>query len=163
MNAQQRGAILVLLKTDEINKSYQTRYWFSYKDYLDPEDSFTDFAYANVDGKQEYINLIESLLRLDAAARVYVEVYGLEEIDGDPLIYAETLIIMSRLPLDDIKRVFNAPDDIFPSDIGEETNLSQPLFPETVEKRFLIGSHGELISGRNLIRENESVYYCWWD
>lgn len=162
MNAQQRGTILVLLKTDEINKSYQTRYWFSYKDYLDPEDSFTDFAYANVDGKQEYINLIESLLRLDAAARVYVEVYGLEEIDGDPLIYAETLIIMSRLPLDDIKRVFNAPDDIFPSDIGEETNLSQPLFPETVEKRFLIGSH-ELISGRNLIRENESVYYCWWD
>ncbi len=163
MNAQQRGTILVLLKTDEINKSYQTRYWFSYKDYLDPEDSFTDFAYANVDGKQEYINLIESLFHLDAAARVYVEVYGLEEIDGDPLIYAETLIIMSRLPLDDIKRVFNAPDDIFPSDIGEETNLSQPLFPEIVEKRFLIGSHGELISGRNLIRENESVYYCWWD
>lgn len=75
MDAQQKGTILTLLKTDEINKTYRMRYWFSYKDYLNPEDSFTDFADANIDGKQEYIDLIENLLRLDAAARVYVEVY----------------------------------------------------------------------------------------
>lgn len=155
MDAQQKGTILTLLKTDEINKTYRMRYWFSYKDYLNPEDSFTDFADANIDGKQEYIDLIENLLRLDAAARVYVEVYGFEEIDGEPFIYAETLIIMSRLPLDDIKRVFNEPDDIFPSDIGEQTDLSQPF--------FLIGSNGELISGADLVREDEFVYYCWWD
>ena len=155
MDAQQKGTILTLLKTDEINKTYRMRYWFSYKDYLNPEDSFTDFADANIDGKQEYIDLIENLLRLDAAARVYVEVYGFEEIDGEPFIYAETLIIMSRLPLDDIKRVFNEPDDIFPSDIGEQTDLSQPF--------FLIGSHGELISGADLVREDEFVYHCWWD
>lgn len=163
MNAQQRGTILTLLKTDEINKTYQTRYWFSYKDYLDPEDSFTDFAYANIDGKQQYIDLIENVFRIDDTARVYVEVYGYEEIDGKPLIYAETLIIMSRLPLDDIKRIFNEPDDIFPSDIGEDTNLSRPFFSETMGKRFLIDSHGGLISGVNLIREDEFVYYCWWD
>ena len=55
MDAQQKGTILTLLKTDEINKTYRMRYWFSYKDYLNPEDSFTDFADANIDGKQEYI------------------------------------------------------------------------------------------------------------
>lgn len=95
------------------------------------------------------------LLRLDAAARVYVEVYGFEEIDGEPVICAETLIIMSSLPLDDIKCIFNASEDIFPSGIGEETDFSRPF--------FLIGSHGELIDGANLIRKDESVYYCWWD
>jgi len=155
MDAQQKGIILTLLKTDEMNRNYQTRYWFSYKDYLDPKDPFTDFACADTDEKQGYIDIIENLLDLDSTARIYVEVYGLEEIDDEPFIHAETLIIMSKLPIDDIKRIFDEPDDIFPSDIGEETDFSQPF--------FLIGSHGELIPGVNLIGRDDSVYYCWWD
>lgn len=141
MDAWQRGTVLTLLKTDKLNQSYHTRYWFSYQDYLDPEDPSTDFADANIDGRQEYIDLIESLFRFDDTARVYVEVYGFEETDSEPIIYAETLIIMSRLPLDDIKQIFNKPDDIFPSDIGEETDFSQPI--------YFIDSHGELTAGAN--------------
>lgn len=51
MDAQQKGIILTLLKTDEMNRSYQTRYWFSYKDSPDPKDPFTDFACADTDEK----------------------------------------------------------------------------------------------------------------
>ena len=50
---------------------------------------------------------------------------------------------------------FNEPQDIFPSDIGEETDLSQPT--------FLVGDNGELISITELSHEEQSVYYCWWD
>ena len=44
MNNLQKGTILTLLKMDEINRNYTNTYWFSYKDYMDPEDDFTDFC-----------------------------------------------------------------------------------------------------------------------
>ena len=82
-----------------------------------------------------------------------MQVYGLE--DKDRVITADTLIIFSKLPLAEIKQIFNEPKDIFPSDIGEETDFWQSA--------FLIGDNGELISSTKLFHEEQSVYYCWWD
>lgn len=135
--------------------SLRTRnnYWFSYKDYLDPTDNFTDFCCECLEGKQEYIVLLENLINKDKTAKIFVQVYGLE--DKSRVITAETLIIFSKLSLTEIKQIFNEPKDIFPSDIREETDFSQSA--------FLIGDNGELISSPKLFREEQSVYFCWWD
>lgn len=153
MNDRQKGIILTLLKVDKMNGDHTNNYWFSYKDYLDPTDKFTDFCCESLEGKQEYIALIENLINKDKTAKIFVQVYGLE--DEDRVITADTLIIFSRLSLAKIKQIFNEPKDIFPSDIGEETDFSKST--------FLIGDNGELISGTKLFHEEQSVYYCWWD
>lgn len=153
MNNLQKGTILTLLKTDQMNSDYTNNYWFSYKDYLDPADNFTDFCCECLEGKQEYIVLIENLINKDKTAKIFVQVYGLE--DKERVITADTLIIFSKLSLTEIKQIFNESKDIFPSDIGEETDFSQSV--------FLIGDNGELISSTKLFHEEQSVYYCWWD
>lgn len=154
MDNQQKGTILTLLKVDEMNRNYANRYWFSYQDFLDPTDDFTDFSCERLDGKQGYIALIENLLRIDETAKIFVEVYGLED-NNEPFIYADTLIIFSKLSLMGIKRIFNEPKDIFPSDIGEETDFSRQI--------FLIAAHGKLIPSGKLWNGDYSIYYCWWD
>lgn len=155
MNNQQKGTILTLLKIDEMGRNYTNNYWFSYKDFLDPTDDFTDFCCERLDGKQGYIALIENLLNIDSAAKIFVQVYGLEENNHEQFITAETLIIFSKLSLYKIKQIFNEPQDIFPSDVGEEKDFLQPT--------FLIGNNGELISSTKLISDDYSIYYCWWD
>ncbi|MCI8316488.1 MAG: hypothetical protein HFH74_15925 [Lachnospiraceae bacterium] len=154
MNNQQKGMILTLLKIDEMNGNYTNNYWFSYKDFLDPTDEFTDFSCERLDGKQRYVTLIENLLRIDESAKVFVQVYGLED-NEEQYIYADTLIIFSKQPFIEIKQIFNEPEDIFPSDIGEEIVFSQPT--------FLIDTNGDLISSAKLYHDAYSVYYCWWD
>ena len=151
---RQKETVLELLKSDKANKNYTNRYWFSYKDFLDPTDGFTTFSCEDMDGKQGYIALIENLLKADESARIFVEVYGFDEIDNEQFIYADTLIIFSKLSLLEIKQIFNEPKDIFPSDIGEETDFSQQI--------FIIGDNGDLVPVANL-SNNDSVYYCWWD
>lgn len=125
--------------------SVRTRnnYRFSYKDYLDPTDNFTDFCCECLEGKQEYIVLLENLINKDKTAKIFVQVYGLE--DKSRVITAETLIIFSKLSLTEIKQIFNEPKDIFPSDIREETDFSQSA--------FLIGDNGELISSTKFLHE----------
>lgn len=154
MNAQQKGIILTLLKVDKINSSYTNHYWFSYNDFLDPSDNFTDFSCERLDGKRAYIALIENLLSKDETAKIFVQVYGFED-DNVQYIYADTLIIFSKLPLIKIKQIFNAPKDIFPSDIGEKTDFAHST--------FLIGDNGKLIPSTELLSEDFFVYYCWWD
>lgn len=154
MLQKQKETILALLKSDEANKNYKRNYWFSYKDYLDPTDNFTDFSCENLDGKQEYITLIENLLNADETAKIFVQVYGLDEDNNDEFISADTLIVFSTLPLHEIKRIFNEPEDIFPSDIGELTDFSQ---------NFVVGDNGNLFPGVNLFNNGYSAYYCWWD
>lgn len=154
MDSRQKGTILTLLKVDKMTGNYTNNYWFDYKDFLDPTDDFTAFESERLEGKEEYTSLIENLLRIDENAKVFVQVYGMEN-DNEPFVYADTLIIFSKLSLDRIKQIFNEPEDIFPSDIGEETDFSQPT--------FLIGAHGEIIPGVELYKEENSVYYCWWD
>lgn len=153
MNSLQKGSILTLLKTDEMSSNYTNNYWFSYKDYLDPADDFTDFCCECLEGKHEYIALIENLINKDKTAKIFVQVYGLD--NKDKVITADTLIIFSKLSLVEIKQIFNEPKDIFPSDIGDETDFSQPT--------FMIGDNGELISITELSHEGQRVYYCWWD
>lgn len=157
MNNRQKGVILTLLKIDEMNRNYADRYWFSYLDFLDPADDFTAFSCERLDGKQGYIDLIENLIRMDESAKIFVEVYGFEDDYIEQFVYADTLIIFSKLPLFEIKRIFNAPEDIFPDDIGEETDFSRRI--------FLIGGNGDLIPGEKLFVFDKdcSVYYCWWD
>ena len=154
MDNQQKGTILTLLKVDEITGNYTNNYWFTYKDFLDPTDDFTAFECELLEGKERYTALIENLLSIDKCAKVFVQVYGMEN-DSEPFVYADTLMIFSKLPLDGIKQIFNEPEDIFPSDIGEETDFSQPT--------FLIGNNGQIIPGAELFKGNDSVYYCWWD
>ena len=153
MNNRQKDTIVTLLKTDSVNGNYTNNYWFSYKDYLDPADDFTDFACESLEGKQEYIALIENFISKDKTAKVFVQVYGLD--NNNQVITADTLIIFSKLTLVEIKEIFHEAKYIFPSDIGEETDFSQPT--------FLIGDNGELISSTKLFHDEQSVYYCWWD
>lgn len=154
MLQKQKETILALLKSDEANKNYKRNYWFSYQDYLDPTDNFTDFSCENLDGKQAYIALIENLLNADETAKIFVQVYGLDWDNNDEFISADTLIVFSTLPLHEIKRIFNEPEDIFPSDIGELTDFSQD---------FVVEDNGNLFPAINLFNRNYSAYYCWWD
>ncbi len=154
MDNQQKGTILTLLKIDKTNRNYANNYWFKYKDFLDPADSFTAFLCEQLEGKQGYISLIENLLHIDRTAKIFVEVYGFEDND-EPFIYADTLIIFSRMPLARIKQIFNKPEDIFPSDIGEEKDFSQ--------QTFLIGEKGVITPVTKPSSNEYSVYYCWWD
>lgn len=154
MLQKQKEIILVLLKSGEAEKNNKRNYLFSYKDYLDPSDKFTDFSCENLDGKQEYITLIENLLNADETAKIFVQVYGFDKDNSDEYIFADTLIIFSVLPLLKIKQIFNKSKDIFPSDIGEETDFSQD---------FVVDDNGNLFPVINLFTSSQSAYYCWWD
>lgn len=156
MFQKQKETILALLKSDEANKNFKRNYWFSYQDYLDPTDKFTDFSCENLDGKQDYINFIENLLHADKTAKIFVQVYGLDEAnsDSDWFVFADTLIIFSALTILEIKEFFNEQKDIFPSDIGELTDFSQD---------FIVDENGSLCPAVNLFNSGYSVYYCWWD
>lgn len=157
MNYQQKDSILALLKMNAISRNYNTHYWFSYTDFLDSTDYYTDFSCERLDGKLRYITLIESLLAIDETARVYVQVYGFEDDQDDnkQFIYADTLIIFSKLPLDEIKHIFNESQDIRPSNIGEVLDCLQSA--------FLIGDDGKPIPSTTLLEDDHSVYFCWWD
>ena len=84
------------------------------------------FAVECLEGKHEYIALIENLINKDKTAKIFVQVYGLD--NKDKVITADTLIIFSKLSLVEIKQIFNEPKDIFPSDIGEETDFHNQLY-----------------------------------
>lgn len=133
----------------------KNKYWFPYKDFLDPTDSFTAFSCENLDGKQGYLSVIKNLLNIDKTAKIFVEVYGLEDDINEPFIYADTLVIFSRLSLSEIKQIFNKPKDIFPSDIVEVTALSKQI--------FLVGDNGNLIPNVEPTNNEHFIYYCWWD
>ena len=152
---KQKETLLSLLKLNEANKSYERRYWIAYKDFLHPADGFTDFSCERLDGKQGYLDLVDNLLRLDSYARIFVEVYGIENDDDTQYVYADTLIIFSELSLSEIKHVYNEPNDIFPSDIGEVSDCSRQI--------FVINDNGEVVSAAPLFCGRYSVYYCWWD
>ena len=153
---KQKEVILSLLKINASDENGRTRYWFLYEDFLDPTDAFTDFSCEALDGKREYIALIENLLAVDSNAKIFVEVYGIDD-DGDAniSIYADTLFIFSKQSLSEIKEVFNKSMDIFPSDIGEiEIHLQQI---------FVIGDNGDLTPAKRFFNEGYYTYYCWWD
>ena len=155
MIQKQKEIVLELLKSNETNRNYENNYWFAYKDFLDPTDNFTAFSCEQLDGKQGYITLIENVLDADETAKIFVEVYGFEEDNNEQFIYADTLIIFSKLSLLEIQSIFNEPKDIFPSDIGEWTDFTQP--------NFIVSDTGDLVPVTNFLNNGYSVYYCWWD
>lgn len=155
MFQKQKETILALLKADETNKTFANKYWFDYRDYLNPLDDFTAFSCENLEEKKKYIALIETLINADETAKIFVEVYGYEEDNNKQFIDADTLIMFSKLSLAEIKRIFNEPEDIFPSDIGEITDFMQ--------HNFIIDKNGDLLSAEKFVADNCSVYYCWWD
>lgn len=152
---RQKKKILALLKRDEANGNYENNYWFSYKDFLDPIDEFTAFSCENFDGKQRYLAIIENLLHKDESAKIFVQVYGYEEDSKESFIYADILIIFSRLPLIEIKQIFYETEELFPSSIGEAADFSKHT--------FLVDDNGDLLPITNLFHDGYSVYYCWWD
>ncbi len=172
MLQNQKGTIIKLLKAQEAAKNYTDNYWFPYGDFLDPTDRFTDFSCENLAGKQPFITIIENLLHKDQTAEAFVQVYGLEEYAHDePVIYADTLILFSRLPLFEIKQIFNEPGDTVPSDIGEITDFSQQVIvvddignvSYASQQTFIIHKDGSLSPVTLPPAGNMSVYYCWWD
>jgi len=58
MLQKQKETVLALLKSAETNKNYVNRYWFSYKDFLDPTDNFTSFSCEDLAGKQRLFCLL---------------------------------------------------------------------------------------------------------
>lgn len=84
MNSRQKDTILTLLKADKANRNHVNHYWLSHTDFLDPADNFTAFVCEQLDGKKDYTALIENLLDMDGTAKVFVEVYGLEENGNEP-------------------------------------------------------------------------------
>lgn len=154
MTIDAKKAIITLLKLDEANGNYENNYWFSYQDFFDPEDDFTCFSCETLEGKQKYITLIENLLEIDKTAKIFVEVYGLEE-DNKPFIYADTMIIFSKLSLLDIQKIFKEPKDIYPDYIEKMTDFSN--------KSFIVRENGKLIPAKSLSRKDCMVYVCWWD
>ena len=151
---KQKETVLALVKSQRADRNYEKGYWIPYKDFLDPKEDFTEFSCERLEGKEGYLALIENLLHGDETAEVFVQVYGFEEDKDEQWIYADTLFIFSRLPLLAIKQIFNEPKDIFPSDIGEETDLS---------RQFLVNEKGELIPAAELRGDGRRAYYCWWD
>ena len=128
MNNQQKGTILTLLKIDESNRNYTNNYWFSYKDFLAPTDDFTDFSCEHLEGKQEYITLIEKLLSIDETAKIFVQVYGLEEDNNEQYITADTLIIFSKLSLYEIKQILMNRKIYFQAILEKRQIFRNPLF-----------------------------------
>lgn len=155
MNNIQKESILTVLKNAKISKNFVNCYWFQYKDFLDPTDDFTAFSCEELDGKQGYIEMIENLIDIDKTAQIFVEVYGFEENGNVQCVYADTLIIFSKLHIERVKQIFNEPKDIFPSDIGEITDFLKPA--------FLIDNNGGLIPISKSFSNEYFVYYCWWD
>ena len=94
------------------------------------------------------------MLKADETAKIFVQVYGLDEDNSGEYIFANTLIIFSILPLLEIQRILNVSKDIFPSDMGEKADFSQD---------FVVDDSGNLLPIINLFNSNYSAYYCWWD
>lgn len=172
MHQKQKETILRVLKAQKAEKNHTDHYWFPYGDFLDPTDGFTDFSCENLAGKRPYITLIENLLHKDKTAEAFVEVYGLEESAcEEPFIYADTLILFSSLSLAEIEQIFNEPDDIFPSEIGEITDFSQQIImvddignlSYASRHTFIIDTGGSLLPCTLPPAHARSVYYCWWD
>lgn len=149
MTDAQKKKITELLSARESNKEYDKNYWIPYEDYFDIQDNNIDFACETLGGIQVYKDVIEELSEADDKAKVYVDVYGIE----DGIIYSETLVVYSGLSLDEVTKVFNKTPSVEPSDIGE--------YKIDTKRAFIINKNGQIES----IEENGglNVYYCWWD
>lgn len=159
MLQKQKETILSLLKTAYETKNFFDVYLLPHKDFFDVTEAFTDFNCESLDDKQCYIDLIENLLDADKDAQVFAEPYGIEGDNENTYIYSNTLIIFSKLTLDEVKNIFNNAPDIFPDDIGNITDFNERPY-------YVVDENGNLCPAEkfiNSINNGYSIYYCWWD
>lgn len=154
MFQKQKDTILSLLKADDQSKDFH-RYLLPYKDFFDIEDGFAEFQCERYEGKAPYISLAEQLTDRDENAQIFVELYGIEDDDDAPYIYAETLVIISALSFSEIESILTRPKDIFPSDIGQ--------IKEFTEKDIVIDQDGKKHFMTEFYTGHDNFYYCWWD
>lgn len=154
MLKEQKDWILEIVKKDYDKRDFNHSYLLSYKEFLDVDEMFTDFNCERSLGKQQYITLIEKITIKDKAAKVYVEIYGVEEEQDDVWVYADTIIIFTALSFQDIQELLNGSSDLFPSDIGEI---------EDITKDYKIIKNGQLYSATEIHTDLSNIYYCWWD
>ena len=154
MLKEQKDWILEIVKKDYDKRDFNHSYLLSYKDFLDVDEMFTDFNCERSLGKQQYITLIEKITVKDKAAKVYVEIYGVEEEQDDVWVYADTIIIFTALSFQDIQELLNGSSDLFPSDIGEI---------EDITKDYKIIKNGQLYSATEIHTDLSNIYYGWWD
>lgn len=118
------------------------------------EGNFSDCLMKQIEELEERKN--KKIRGEDKMNRNYTINYWFAYDDNsEQCVYADTLIIFSRLLLDEIIQIFNELKDIFPSAIGRE--------PDFLQEAFLIGSGGEIIPGAELFSDDYFIYYCWWD
>lgn len=154
MHQQQKEKLLQLMKAARENRDYGKYYLTEYEEYLNSNESFTDFNCERGEGKLPYKSLIEKIINADEHAKIYVELYGFEEQPDDTFIYADTLIIFSRLPYEDINRLLNEPSDIFPSETGELENMTEV---------YTLVKDGSLYPISDIVNPACKMYFCWWD
>lgn len=159
MPQKQKETILSLLKIAYENKNFFDVYLLPYKDFFDVTENFYAFNCEVLEDKQCYIDLIENLLGADENAQVFVEPYGIEADVDNTYIYGDTLIIFSKLTLDEVKSIFNNTDDIFPDDIGKITDFNERPY-SVVDKTGNLCPADGFISN---INNGCCIYYCWWD
>lgn len=156
MEATQKNSIISALK---LNKSYKYNYLVDYKKSFDVEEDFFDFCCERKRGKNKYILAFDQLKGLDSKVRIFSEIYGLEEDKKDVWVYIETLIIISSLPLEEIKKCFmvlNRFDEyLYPSYIGE--------IEGELDSYIVINNEGKQSPLSQFIGCKEKIYYCWWD
>lgn len=151
----QKERILSLVKAAEKNKDFSNHYLLPYQEFFDTRHDFTEFNCERMEGKANYLTLIDELTSIDQDTKVFVEVSGFEEDGDDIWICADTLIISSKLYLSDIRQIFENPIDIDPSEIGSMEGFT--------EKDMVISKDGILHPMHELCDREYNYYFCWWD
>lgn len=160
MTEKQKETILPLLRRQEEEGRYTELYLIAYEEYLDTEDTFTDFWCERAEGKQQYTEMIAEVVKRDAGAKVFVEVYGFEEEEdgSDIFIYAETMILLTELLDEQIQQVMDGAGDIFPSELGEVSQENDAL-----ERAFVIDAAGCKLPLMHYLQEKQRILYYGWD
>lgn len=154
MLQEQKEKLLELIKYNYEKRDFSHHYLLPYKEFFDTDEMFTDFNCERSLGKLQYISLIEKIISKDKEAQVYVDIYGFEEQCDDTWIYADTLIVFSVLPFQDIKEILNESYDIFPSEIGELDDITE---------EYMLIKDGFQYLVKSFCNKACNIYYCWWD
>ena len=156
MEVNQKNSIISTLR---LNTSYKNNYLVEYKQCFDVEEDFFDFCCERGKGKDKYILAFNQLEGLDPKVRIFSELYGVEEDEKDVWVSIETLIIISTLSLEEIKKCFMGLDRVdeylYPSDIGEIIGK--------LDSYLVINDDGKQFPLSQFVGSKEKIYYCWWD
>ena len=159
---KQKNKAMVFLRQRQADRNFEKGLCFCCGEYLDSEESFTDFTCGPVD-KNVIMDMVRRIHLCDGSANVYIEVYDLEEDDTESFIYAETMWIQTVLDMDRLKDLFEELN----KDYGAycSPDAMGVLSEESIHRYFLVNQVGELIEMSTLLNTDglKSLFYCWWD